>query len=154
MNAELDINEVVTLGADGAEAGGSQTITISMWGVTQEFENVTDIRIADMGSDDDVLIITRAGTGTMATPTFELAPAAAIAIDAGTPTLVACGGGMSRSLAIAAAALSVLLLLPAQEWTQATPLAVSLQRSISSTSEAQLPLLPAAGLSSTGKDSG
>ncbi|MFV2067655.1 MAG: calcium-binding protein, partial [Pirellulales bacterium] len=52
-----EINEDVTIGAIGPVSGGVQTITLSMFGVTQEFAGVTEILISDMADGDDRVIL-------------------------------------------------------------------------------------------------
>ncbi len=52
-----EINEDVTIGANSPVSNGVQTITLSMFGVTQVFPNVREIRIEDMSDGDDVVEI-------------------------------------------------------------------------------------------------
>ncbi|MEP0201448.1 MAG: LEPR-XLL domain-containing protein, partial [Halioglobus sp.] len=52
-----DINEIVSIGALTAEQDGAQDIAVSMFGLTQEFKGVKEIRIGDMGNGNDAVYI-------------------------------------------------------------------------------------------------
>ena len=52
-----EINEAVTIDAIGPMVNGRQTITVTMFDVTQTFENVTSLSIPDMHDGNDVVEI-------------------------------------------------------------------------------------------------
>ncbi|PLW82817.1 hypothetical protein CWI75_09650 [Kineobactrum sediminis] len=61
---EDNINEIVSIGALTAQSDGAQDLAVTMFGYTQEFKGVTEVRVGAMRDGNDAVYIEKEGKNT------------------------------------------------------------------------------------------